>query len=59
MDNPGELRARAAHYRDLAAQITDARARAGIIELARQYEQHATGLVATPPTREGWENDST
>jgi hypothetical protein len=36
-----EFRARAAHYRDLAVFITDSRARAGIIELARQYERHA------------------
>ncbi len=46
MDDPAELRARAAHYRELAAQITDARAQAGIIELARQSEQQATEIEA-------------
>jgi hypothetical protein len=44
VDDPEELRAKAAHYRELAAQITDAQARAGIIELARQYEQQAAEM---------------
>ncbi len=37
MDTP-ELLARAAHYRDLAARITDAETRQGLLELAENYE---------------------
>ena len=46
MDDPDELRARAAHYRELAAYITDSRARAGILELATQYERQAAEMDA-------------
>jgi hypothetical protein len=46
MDDPDELRARAAHYRELAAQVTDAQARAGIIELARQHERQGAAMEA-------------
>jgi hypothetical protein len=46
VNDPEELRAKAAHYRELAAQVTDAQARAGIIELARQYEQQAAEIKA-------------
>lgn len=46
MGDPAELRARAAHYRELAAQITDARTKTGIMELARQYEEQAAEIEA-------------
>jgi hypothetical protein len=46
MDDPDELRAKAAHYRELALYITDARARSGAIELSRQYERQAGELEA-------------
>jgi hypothetical protein len=51
MDGPEVLRRRAAHYRDLARYITDARARSGAIELARQCEQQAEELDAAQASR--------
>jgi hypothetical protein len=41
MDDPDDLRAKAEHYRELAQYVTDARAQAGIKQLAEQYEARA------------------
>lgn len=46
MDDPNELRARAAHLRELVRRITDAPARCGILELAERYEAVAAELDA-------------
>ena len=44
--NPGALRQRAEHYRELGAKVTDARATAAAKELADQYDALATELDA-------------
>lgn len=46
-EDPKALRARAAHFRELVAYITDAPARRGILELAERYEALAAELDAT------------
>ena len=46
MDDPDELLARDAHYRELAAYITDSCARAGILKLATQYDRQAAETEA-------------
>jgi hypothetical protein len=46
MNDPNELRARAAHFRELVRYITDAPARRGILELAERYEAMAADLDA-------------
>jgi hypothetical protein len=39
--DPEQLRQRALHFRQIANQIRDDRARAAALELAREYEQQA------------------
>ena len=41
-----DLLARAAHYRELAAGITDEQTRAGLLELAMKYEAVAQEIQA-------------
>ena len=41
-----ELQERASHYRELAARVTDEQARAGLLDLAGQYEALAKEVAA-------------
>ncbi|HET8636932.1 MAG TPA: hypothetical protein VFL96_08780 [Acidobacteriaceae bacterium] len=44
MDDRNKLRAKAAHYRELARQMTDQRLIDVLEELAREYDQADQGL---------------
>ena len=45
----GDARARAAHCREIARQMTDAQAREGLLELAAEYETLAEKIADEPP----------
>ena len=51
MDVPTDLLTRAARYRVLAARVTDAQARAGLLELAEKYEALARELQGEDPQK--------
>jgi hypothetical protein len=50
MDDPSELRAKAAHYRWLAWQMTDQRAREAAEEIAAKLDQRAALMEARAGT---------
>jgi hypothetical protein len=51
MDVASDLLRRAAHYRDLAAHVTDEQTRAGLLELSEKYEAIAQEVRADHPHR--------
>ena len=46
MDVAADLLRRAEHYRELAAHVTDAQTRAGLLELSEKYEAIAQEVRA-------------
>jgi hypothetical protein len=51
MDVAADLLRRVEHYRELAAQVTDAQTCAGLLELAEKYEALAREVRADHPHR--------